>query len=94
MSTDTTPAGKAPAVLLKGVTMTTSEYTIDCPLLCGGDSELIIRGWGKPVTVKPCADCVAKGGRAWTCSFTQAEGYMRPVVVTTWQHKDGLVTFG
>jgi hypothetical protein len=70
-----------------------SEYTIDCPLLCGGESELIIRGWGKPVTVKPCADCVAKGGRAWTCTFTQADGYMRPVVSTTWQHKDGLVSF-
>jgi len=71
----------------------TTEYVIDCPLLCGGESELIIRGWGKPVTVKPCPGCTAKGGRAWTCSFTQAEGYMRPAVATSWQHRDGLVSF-
>lgn len=70
-----------------------SIYEIDCPLLCGGESEIVIRGWGKPVTVKPCSDCVAKGGRAWKCTFTQAEHYMRPTVTTTWQHADGLVTF-
>jgi hypothetical protein len=43
--------------------------------------------------VRPCPDCTDKGGRAWTCSFTQADGYMRPAVVTTWQHRDGLVSF-
>ena len=71
-----------------------SEYTIDCPLLCGGESELVIRGYEKPVTVKPCPSCVAKGGRAWKVTFGQAVHYMRPAVTTTWQHRDGLVTFG
>ncbi len=93
------------AVSLKGgghMTTTTSsasdlmvsDYDIDCPLLCGGASTLTIRGWGKPVTVRPCAGCQAKGGTSWTCTFTQADAYMRPVVTTTWQHQDGLVTFG
>lgn len=74
--------------------VTVSEYTIDCPLLCGGESTLIIRGWGKPVTVRPCAGCAAQGGTAFDVRFTEAEHFMRPVRVSTFQHRDGLVTFG
>lgn len=72
----------------------TSKYGIDCPLLCGGESTLTIRGWGKPVTVRPCASCAAKGGRAFNVRFTEAEHFMRPAKVTAWQHRGGLVTFG
>jgi len=70
-----------------------SEYDIDCPLLCGKQSVLVIRGWGKPVTVHPCAGCSAQGGTSFDVTFTQAEHYMRPAVTTTWQHVNGLVTF-
>ena len=71
-----------------------SVYTIDCPLLCGGESTLTIGGYDDPVTVSPCPACTAKGGTPWTVTVGQAEGYMRPVATTTWQHRDGLVTFG
>ena len=85
-------------VTTEGANMATksdsSEYTINCPLLCGGESTLTIRGYERPGTVRPCACCKAQGGRDFTVALTQAEHYMRPVVTTTWQHKDGLVTFG
>ena len=70
-----------------------SEYTIDCPLLCGGESTLTIRGYEKPATVHVCESCKAQGGRDWKVTFGQAEHYMRPATTTVWQHRDGLVTF-
>lgn len=71
-----------------------TEYEIDCPLLCGGRSILTLRGWGEPTTVRPCADCVAKGGTAFDVRFTEAEFYMDKPPAAAWQHRDGLVTFG
>lgn len=70
-----------------------SEHDIACPLLCGGESSLIIRGWGKPVTVHPCAKCAAMGGTAFDVRFTDAEHYMARRESSVWQHRDGLVTF-
>ena len=70
-----------------------SEYTIDCPLFCGGESTIVLHGYDAPAEVSVCAKCAAQGGTGWTCTLGQADHYMRPVVTTTWQHADGLVTF-
>lgn len=59
MSTDTTPAGKAPAVLLKGVTMTTSEYSTTT-ISMGIDADLAING-GIVFYLTPCCKASAKG---------------------------------
>lgn len=69
------------------------DYSIDCPLFCGGESTLTIVDYDHPVTVRPCASCTAQGGTSWEVTVGQSEHYMRPVTTTVRRHVDGLVTF-
>lgn len=69
----------------------TVTRTIVCPLACKDGEGVAVGNWSKGTARITCCD-KCKGG-SFTVKFTEMDLYLPAPVVTSWQHRDGLVVF-